>query len=112
MIYVSTEVETSVPMDAQDSLPASIATRSNAVLDHAIEELQKARAQADEHLQRAIAGFRQIFTTIPVEMRGNVLLKQAWSVHQALEVVRSLDAAILHLDTERRSCRQEQPMAA
>ncbi|MDX2023892.1 MAG: hypothetical protein SF187_26875 [Deltaproteobacteria bacterium] len=112
MIHVTSEVEASGPQDVQDSLPASITERTNAVLDHAVEELQKARAQANDELQKAIAGFRQIFTTVPVEMRSNVLLKQAWSVHQALEVVRSLDAALLHLETERRSCRQEQPMAA
>lgn len=112
MIQSTTEVETSVRSDAQDSLPAAISQRTNAVLDHAVEELQKARGQANDELQKAIAGFRQIFTTVPVEMRSNVLLKQAWSVHQALEVVRSLDAALLHLETERRSCRQEQPMAA
>jgi hypothetical protein len=112
MIQTSSEVETSALRGAQDSLPASIVQRTNAVMDHAVEELQKARGQANAELQKAIAGFRQIFTTVPVEMRSNVLLKQAWSVHQALEVLRSLDAALLHLETERRSCRHEQPMAA
>lgn len=85
---------------AATAVHASIAT---AVLQNAVAELKQARSLADLELHRAIAGFRQIFTTVPVEMRSNVLLKQAWAVHQALEVVRSLDAALIHLAHEHRA---------
>lgn len=85
---------------ASTAVHASIAA---AVLQNAVAELKQARSLADLELHRAIAGFRQIFTTVPVEMRSNVLLKQAWAVHQALEVVRSLDAALVHLAHEHRA---------
>lgn len=88
---------------------ASIAA---AVLQNAVAELKQARSLADLELHRAIAGFRQIFTTVPVEMRSNVLLKQAWAVHQALEVVRSMDAALTHLVHEHRAPIVAQNLAA
>ena len=82
------------------------------VLQNAVAELKQARSLADLELHRAIAGFRQIFTTVPVEMRSNVLLKQAWAVHQALEMVRSLDAALIHLAHEHRAPVAKQKLAA
>lgn len=95
-------VESSPPsaIENSESLQASLVNRTSAVLEHAVDELKQARALAKQELNRAIAGFRQIFTTVPVEMRSNVLLKQAWAVHQALEVVRSLDAALAHLQVQ------------
>jgi hypothetical protein len=125
MLNVSvTEVETGKAVAARDSLeqayqPAlqealqeQLVDRTAAVLEHAVEELKQAKSLAEQELAKAIAGFRQIFTTVPVEMRSNVLLKQAWAVHQALEVVRSLDAALLHLEHEHGSAKQQQHLAA
>lgn len=71
-----------------------------AVIEHALDELRRARDMADQDLQKAIAGFRQVFTTVPLEARSGSLLRQAWAVHQALEVVRSLEGALAHLEAE------------
>lgn len=78
-----------------------VAAPTLAVIDHAVEELRRARDMADQDLQRAISGFREIFTGVPLEVRSGPLLRQSWAVHHALEVVRSLDAALAHLECER-----------
>ena len=74
---------------------------TSAVLSHAVEELKQAREMAGRDLQGAIAGFREIFVNASPESRSGRLLRQAWAVHQALELVRSLDGALAHLEHER-----------
>jgi hypothetical protein len=96
----------------QEALQEQLVDRTAAVLEHAVDELKQAKSLAEQELTKAIAGFREIFTTVPVEMRSNVLLKQAWAVHQALEVVRSLDAALLHLEHEHGSAKRQPHLAA
>ena len=96
----------------QEALQEQLVDRTAAVLEHAVDELKQAKSLAEQELTKAIAGFRQIFTTVPVEMRSNVLLKQAWAVHQALEVVRSLNAALVHLEQEHGSTKRPQNLAA
>lgn len=96
----------------QEALQEQLVDRTAAVLEHAVDELKQAKSLAEQELTKAIAGFRKIFTTVPVEMRSNVLLKQAWAVHQALEVVRSLNAALVHLEQEHGSTKRPQNLAA
>lgn len=96
----------------QEALQEQLVDRTAAVLEHAVDELKQAKSLAEQELTKAIAGFRQIFTTVPVELRSNVLLKQAWAVHQALEVVRSLDAALAHLENEHGSAGRQRNLAA
>jgi len=80
---------------------AALNAGTSAVLNHAVEELQHAREMAGRDLQEAIAAFRNIFVNAASEARSGSLLRQAWAVHQTLEVVRSLDAALAHLQQER-----------
>ncbi len=84
--------------------------RSAAVLHHAVDDLRHAREMAWRNLQVAIAGFREIFVNVPAEGRSGPLLRQAWAVHQALEVLRSLEGALAHLQPEARA--PEKSMAA
>ncbi|MCG5052297.1 MAG: hypothetical protein KA712_04995 [Myxococcales bacterium] len=79
----------------------SLAHHASEVFDPAARELRQMQELAQEELARSIAGFRLVFTGVPLEVRSAPLLRQAWAVHLALEAVRSVDAALALLERER-----------